>query len=378
MKKRKAVYAGSFDPITNGHINVIERVSPLYDQLVILIAADPHKIYMFTPDERLTMVRNIMSYLPNVTVEVSAGGYSANYAQSIKAQTLIRGLRSLKGLDEEQTLATENRGICSNVETLWVPCLPDLMHVSSSMVRGHVGIDPSWIKQVARSVPIAVVAQLKKKYILEKAKAHWASLMNCLGNPKSSDEILQDLLNRYDEPHRVYHTLEHIVAMLDEFALTETNVGSSATEIKLAIWYHDVAYDIEPNSESEERSSRHAKWRMREMGVPAHSINSICEWIMMTTHNVEVPDTADFVRILLDLDLAILGKEEQLFDAYEDGIRREYSWVPEPAFRRVRSDILQSFLDRDSIYFTQEFRKKYEANARRNLQRSIDKLKGNL
>lgn len=77
---------------------------------------------------------------------------------------------------------------------------------------------------------------------------------------------------------------------------------------------------------------------------------------------------------MVDLDLMILGSSEAKFDAYEVGIRQEYAWVSEEDFRFHRAKILQSFLDRPSIYYTERFREKYEARARANLERSIKKL----
>ncbi len=363
----KAVYAASLDPITNGHINVIERMAPLYNELIVMVAVDSRKTYTFTPEERVGMAKAAVAHLTNVSVDVCMGQYVVKQAESIGAQVIIRGLRNFKDLEDEQTLAQENRKICPQIETVWVPCLPDLMHVSSSMVKGHVGVDPSWEDQVARSVPTAVVTKLKEKFILGKARKHWDSLMSVLGNPVESEMILQDLLTRYSEPHRAYHNLEHIVSMLDELKL----VNEDNYIVALAIWFHDAIYDPKAK-DNEEKSGQLAKEAIRKIDILFLFDEYVNHLIILTKH-LAIPDEHQ-AQILVDLDLAILGKPEKEFDVYEVGIRKEYDWVPQSDFSAGRSKILQFFLDRPFIYCTEFFRDKYENTARENLVRSIKRL----
>jgi pantetheine-phosphate adenylyltransferase len=368
MKARKAVYAASLDPITNGHINVIERMAPLYDELIVLVAVDSRKSYTFTPEERVDMTKAAVAHLSNVSVDVCIGHYVVKQAESVGAQIIVRGLRNFKDLEDEQTLAEENRKICPQIETVWVPCLPNLMHVSSSMVKGHVGIDPEWECQVARSVPAAVVTKLKEKFILGKARGYWATLMSALGNPKGSEMVMKDLLTRYSEPHRAYHNLTHIVTMLDELEL----VGENGSAIALAIWFHDAVYDPKAK-DNEEQSASLAKDSVKQIGLPNSLGEQVNDLIMATKHTATPVKHTD--QVLADIDIVVLGKTEREFNAYEVGIRKEYEWVPQPDFCAGRSKILQSFLDRPSIYSTEVFRGKYESTARKNLERSIERLR---
>lgn len=165
----RAVYAASLDPITNGHLNIIERAYALYDEVVVLIAVDSRKNYTFSPAERVEMVRAAVAHLPSVPVAACIDRYVVKYAYEIRADAVIRGIRNGKDLEDELTLAEENRKICPEVETVWLPCLPHLMHVSSSMVKAHVGADPGWEAQVARSVPEVVVQKLREKYLAKLA-----------------------------------------------------------------------------------------------------------------------------------------------------------------------------------------------------------------
>jgi len=369
MKARKAVYAASLDPITNGHINVIERMAPLYDELIVLVAVDSRKSYTFTPEERVDMTKAAVAHLPNISVDLCIGHYVVKQADSIGAQAVLRGLRTVKDLEDEQTLAEENRKICPHIETIWVPCLPNLMHVSSSMVKGHVGVDPEWECQVARSVPAAVVTKLKEKFILGKARKHWATLMSALENPKGSEEVLKDLLKRYGEAHRGYHNLAHIVAMLDE--LEQYGDVSKYLEEAWAIWHHDAEYNPRA-TDNEDRSNTLSKNNARKLGLE-DSFSELAGHFIVATKHATLPQD-ERAKLVVDLDLMILGKSEKEFDAYEVGIRKEYEWVSQAEFNVGRAKILQSFLDRPSIYSTHVFRCMYENPARKNLKRSIEQL----
>ena len=381
MEKRKAVYAASLDPITNGHLNVIERMAPLYDELVVLVAVDGKKNYMFTTEERVAMAEAAVEHLPNVTVGRCVGRYVVKVAEEEGAQVVIRGLRNFKDLEDEQVMAMENRQIAPSVETILVPCLPELMHVSSSMVKSHVGVDPDWEAQVARSVPAAVVAKLKEKYVLAKAAKHWATLMAAVGNPKGADVVFKGLVAAYGEPHRHHHTLAHIAGILDELDAWGSDILlDDAIAAKFAIWYHDFFYiphtpDLQPITDNEERSAERLQADMEALGLPAASIKKAKAHVMFTTHRVPPPDHD--ARVVVDLDLTILGKSAKEFDRYEAEIRAEYGLVPEPLFRARRAKILRAFLDRNlrpSIYLTEVFRSRYEAAARENLARSLAKL----
>lgn len=376
MKTRKAVYAASLDPITNGHLNIIERSSPLYDELCVLVAVDLRKTYTFTAKEREQMAKEAVTHLPNVRVSICDGQYVVKRAEELNASVIIRGLRDYRDLSDEQILAEENRKICPSVETMLIPCLPELMHVSSSMVKAHVGVDPSWVEQVARSVPATVAAKLKEKYIIGKARKHWDTLMKMVGNPEKSDKVFASLVKSYSESHRGYHTLEHIVSMLDEFEEVRENVSDIVATL-FSIWYHDKVYDTDTKNHSvtasnEARSAYEAMCDIKELGLPKSLDEDVGSRILATAHT-EPPTESDH-KYLVDLDLAILGKPEKQFDAYEDGIKKEYSHIPHPVFCRERAKILRMFLKRASMYSTKHFVDKYRDAAKKNLERSIAKL----
>ena len=169
-------------------------------------------------------------------------------------------------------------------------------------------------------------------------------------------KILEELRARYAEPHRRYHTLEHIAHCLEEF---DPAMAADPEAVELAIWFHDAIYDPR-RSDNEERSAA----RLLELMPEA---KRAAELVLVTKHHkASTPDEA----LLVDVDLAILGQPAERFDLYERQIREEYAWVPKLVFKMKRASILRGFLKRPFIYGTELFRAKYEAAARANLSRS--------
>jgi predicted metal-dependent HD superfamily phosphohydrolase len=180
-------------------------------------------------------------------------------------------------------------------------------------------------------------------------------------------EVEAELRRRYAAPERHYHGQAHIDACLRLFEEVRTQFADSAAA-ELALWFHDAIYDAKA-SDNEERSADLAAAMLTERGVATERISRIRELILATKHNA-TPADAD-ARLLVDIDLAILGADEESFDAYERAIRQEYAHVPDEAFRAGRSAVLKKFLARDRIYATDAFRT-LEERARQNLARSLE------
>lgn len=131
---RKAVYPGSFDPITLGHIDVIRRTAVHFDELVVLVADSLKKKYFFSKDERLELVRECLSDLPNIKVE-QFRGLTTSYAQEIGAKVIIRSLRGGGDWDLESSMAQANKKLAADIETFFVTTQPEFAHISSSLVK---------------------------------------------------------------------------------------------------------------------------------------------------------------------------------------------------------------------------------------------------
>lgn len=179
-----------------------------------------------------------------------------------------------------------------------------------------------------------------------------------------------ELVAAHDEKHRAYHNAEHIVECLERF----DEVAPEAVhpdEVEFALWLHDAVYKTR-GGDSEAESAEWATRLLREGGAPASTVERVEAMILATKHNAE-PPTPD-AALMVDIDLSILGREPARFDRYEEDVRREYRWVPGPLFRAKRKEMLVAFAARPSLYATDLFRERYEAQARRNLARSIARL----
>ncbi len=176
------------------------------------------------------------------------------------------------------------------------------------------------------------------------------------------DEALyQDLIARYREPHRRYHTPQHLeecFARFDEVAA----LAEHPRDVELAIWFHDAIYDTH-RTDNEARS---AAWGRSVAGERVHDL------VMATRHDA-VPQSAD-EKVLVDVDLWILGAPQARFDEYEAQVREEYGWVPKFVYRRKRREVLESIAARPAIYNTVPFVERYELQARENLARSLARL----
>ena len=181
----------------------------------------------------------------------------------------------------------------------------------------------------------------------------------------------QQLATHYNEPHRHYHTLDHVAACLgwlDHYR----HLAADPLCLELALWAHDVIYD--PRATDNE--ARSADWFAQEFAdsdLTDQQRARVQELILATIH--PHPPTDPDMALLQDIDLSILGADAELYDRYEGWIRQEYDFVPGAAFRKGRSAVLESFLDQGVIYHTAELREKLELPARENLCRALKNLR---
>ncbi len=131
---KTAIYPGTFDPITNGHIDILERAMKLFDRVIITIARDSTKNPMFTEQERLEMIRGIVRKHRNVEVD-SFEGLLVQYARKKKATAIVRGLRAISDFEYELQMALMNRKLDDNVETVFLMPNEKYTYLNSSIVR---------------------------------------------------------------------------------------------------------------------------------------------------------------------------------------------------------------------------------------------------
>lgn len=198
----------------------------------------------------------------------------------------------------------------------------------------------------------------------------WRMTWKGLSVEKCDDQLYGEVIGRYADPRRSYHTVQH----LDEcFAKLEEsrNLAERPHEVELALWFHDAVYDVR-SRDNEERSAAWAEALTLQAGLSPTVAGRVHALIMVTKHD-GTPGTMD-EKLIVDIDLAILGAPAERFGEYERQVRQEYAGVPSWMFRRSRRKILAAFLARPHIFSTGYFQATYEAQARVNLERSIEAL----
>jgi len=158
---KAAIYAGTFDPITLGHLDLVERAARLFDHLIIAVAAYSRKSLLFSADERVAMVREVTKKFPNVEVE-SFNGLLMNYARSKGLHVVVRGLRAFSDFEFEFQMALTNRKLAPDIETIFLMPNEDYSYVSSSTVREVAQFGGDVSNFVAKPVQQALAAKMGK------------------------------------------------------------------------------------------------------------------------------------------------------------------------------------------------------------------------
>jgi pantetheine-phosphate adenylyltransferase len=160
---RRAVYAGSFDPITKGHLWMIERGAALFDELIVAIGENPDKRYTFPHEERQAMLRESVEGIGGVRVESFVGKYLVDYASAIGAQYMLRGIRSGADFDYERAMRHVNQDLQPGIATVFLMPPRDIAEVSSSLVKGLIG-PAGWREAVRRYLPDPVYRRILERY----------------------------------------------------------------------------------------------------------------------------------------------------------------------------------------------------------------------
>jgi pantetheine-phosphate adenylyltransferase len=157
--KITAIYPGTFDPITNGHSDLIERASKLFDRVIIAIAASPKKTPLFSIDERVTMAREVLSPMENIEV-MGFNSLLVDFAHHCHAQVILRGLRAVSDFEYEFQLAGMNRRLAPHIETMFLTPAESYAYISSSLVKEVAGLGGDVSDFVHFSVATALVERL--------------------------------------------------------------------------------------------------------------------------------------------------------------------------------------------------------------------------
>ena len=160
---RIAIYPGSFDPVTLGHVDIVRRGAELFDELTVAIGINPEKSPLFTHDERVALLREVFADLPNVKV-ASFHGLTVDYSRSIGATAMLRGLRTVSDMDAEFTMALANHVLAPDIETVFLMASERYSHISSTLIRQIAQMAKSASREhLTHFVPEAVIELLIAK-----------------------------------------------------------------------------------------------------------------------------------------------------------------------------------------------------------------------
>jgi len=160
---KKGVYAGSFDPPTNGHLWMIEQGARIFDELIAAIGINPAKDYAFSLDERVEMLRKLTEQYQNVTIDTFENQFLVNYAKSVGADYVLRGIRSEGDYEYERVMRHINSDLNPDIITVFLMPPREIAEVSSSFVKGLVGPE-GWEKTIRKYVPEPVHVKFIEKF----------------------------------------------------------------------------------------------------------------------------------------------------------------------------------------------------------------------
>jgi pantetheine-phosphate adenylyltransferase len=155
----KAIYPGSFDPITLGHLDIIERSSRMFSIVIVLVAVNSDKRYLFSVEERVKLITQSLTHLPNVEVDTFTG-LTVDYARKRNAPTLIRGLRAVSDFEKELQMAHTNKSLWRDLETVFLATSTEYSFLSSSVVKEVA----RYGGRVSHLVPPNVEEALREKF----------------------------------------------------------------------------------------------------------------------------------------------------------------------------------------------------------------------
>jgi predicted metal-dependent HD superfamily phosphohydrolase len=180
-----------------------------------------------------------------------------------------------------------------------------------------------------------------------------------------------NLIKRWSEPQRRYHTLDHLTAVLDHID-TLADYADDPAAVRLAAWFHDAVY-LPERSTNEERSARLAERALPEAGVPDGRTREVARLVRLTLTHAPADDDHNGA-VLCDADLAILASPPKAYAAYAAAVREEYAFVPEQAFREGRAAVLRQLLDLPRLFRTPYGEREWEERARENLRAELATL----
>jgi pantetheine-phosphate adenylyltransferase len=315
-------------------------------------------------------------------VVIVKGDYTARAAKKYGVDYLIRGIRTTADFDYENLIQQTNVDVIGGAKTLFVMPPRDLGSVSSSFVKALEG-PVGWNWTMKKFVP----GPAYQAWILDWLRKEWESLWPMTGgrvddaDPAARANAAHWFTHligpdAYGGPQRHYHNLDHLVHGLSEIRAWAANTQATREDtdlVKKAFWFHDAVYEHEEGLYSNEEASAQLWLSSQLDAAPAE----VAQLIRVTDHFQESQVEHPLKQAMLSVDLAILGQDPEVYQAYARGIRAEYAHLPELEFRQQRGQVLNYLRQkaaREQMFGDAYFADQYSERAVDNLSAEIDKL----
>lgn len=207
---------------------------------------------------------------------------------------------------------------------------------------------------------------------LGRLEKQWLSLWQRLQAKGNGHRVFMEIIRRYSEPHRVYHTLQHVQDCLNDLNKCR-RIPNNPDAVEMALWFHDAVYDPQAQN-NEDRSATLFRQIADKASLDIAFSRTVVKLILATRDHQEVPYYPDS-RFVIDIDLASLGQPEKRFKENERKVRREYRDIDDTSFTAGRISFLEALLNRLPIYTLGFFRIQYEKQAQKNLTWAIENLR---
>lgn len=377
---KKIGFSGTLDPITNGHMWVINEARSLADEVVVLLSQNPAKAPKFTAEERKSIIALSCAEQgwDNVQVVIVKGDYTARAARKHGAECLIRGIRTTADFDYENLIQQTNVDVLQGAKTIFVMPPRDLGSVSSSFVKALEGpIGWNWIMK--KFVP----GPAYHAWVLGWLRKEWETLWDCAHadapTVAHADQWFVRLTGStaYGGPERHYHNLDHLVHGLCEIRVWAANTQPDARDVEIvkqAFWFHDAEYGHAVGAPLSNEEASAQLWLGSHLH---HDLADAAALIRATDHFQEASVQHRLKDVLLGVDLAILGQNEEVYQNYARGIRKEYAHVPEAKYRQQRSAVLAHLCrkaEANELYGDPYFADQYNIAAIANMTRELAQL----
>ena len=363
---KTAIYAGSFDMLTAGHVFVINEALAIFGKLYIAIGTNPGKKTAYSLEDRIQMIKNAFPNEPKIEVVSFENQFLVNFCRNNNIDVMVRGIRNVADLEYETQILYINEKINKNIKSVYFIPPTELAGVSSSMVKGLIGF-PEWQFAVEGLVPKANMPMINEVFYGEK-------LLKSVINPGlyPGVDFAPVVTKIYSANGRYYHTLQHLTEMLIHI---HENSGLAMFDwrkpamFKAAV-YHDIVYD--PLGKDNEEKSVEKFLEMAKGEDRSAEETDLIRALILATKNHESDD--DLHNTFIDADLSILGSVPDRFNEYERQIRAEYSMAPDNLYNRGRAEFIEEMLARPKIFLTKGSAK-FEVAARSNLKSLLARLR---